>query len=77
MATREGRDLVKAVLLRIYQLGRGFCLGTDGRGGTNGKEVVYTLYPPEYRRGLNPGLVEGLIPYLEAVVSTYLREFNP
>ena len=65
------------VLLRICHLGRGVCLGADGGGGTNGKGVVYTLCPPKYRRGLNPSLVEGLIPYLEVVVSIYPQDLSP
>ena len=44
---------------------------TDGRG------VVYTLCPPKFGRGLNHSLVKGLIPHLEAVVSTYPRDLSP
>ena len=39
--------------------------------------VVYTLCPPKYRRSLNPSLVESLIPYLGAVVLTYLWDLSP
>ena len=43
----------------------------------DGKEVVYTLCSPECKRGLNLGLVEGLIPHLEEIVSTYPRDLSP
>ena len=63
--------------LLVCHLEKGVCLGADGGGGTNGRGIVYILCPLEYRRGLNPNLVKGLIPYLKAIVSTYPQELSP
>ena len=43
----------------------------------DGKRVVYTLCSPKCRGGLNPSLVKGLVPHLEVVALTYLRDLNP
>ena len=43
----------------------------------HGQRVVDVLYLPKYGRILNPSLVEGFIPYLEAVSPTHLRDFGP
>ena len=41
------------------------------------RRVIYILCSSKYRRGLDPNLVKGLIPHLEAIVSTYLKYLSP
>ena len=41
------------------------------------QRVVDILCSPKNRGGLNPSLVEGLIPHLEAIDSTHTRDFSP
>ena len=43
----------------------------------DGWGIVDILYSPKGRGGLNPSLVDGLIPHLEAVNPAYLRDFDP
>ena len=43
----------------------------------DGWRVEHILCSPKGRGRLNPNLVEGLVPYLEAVESTHLRDLSP
>ena len=76
-AVRGRKDLNRAALPKFYHLKGGVNLGTGRAKYADSRRVVYTLGSSKCRRGLNPSLVKDLIPYLEVVVSTYLRDLNP
>ena len=52
----------------ICLLGGSVNLGARGAWGTEGWRIVHILYSPKGRGGLNPNLVEGLVPHLEATL---------
>ena len=47
-------------------------LGAQGARGADGWRVVHILCSPKGKGGLNPSLVEGFIPHLEAIEYAHL-----
>ena len=68
---RREKGLGQAILANIYLFEDSVNLGSRRAWCTDGRRIVYTLYFPKGRRGLNPSLVKGLVPHLEVVAPTH------
>ena len=74
---RRGEDLAGVAFLRICHLKRGIWIGDAWGRGTNGWGVVDTFCLLQHRRSLNRSLVEGFIPHLGTIKSTYPWDVSP
>jgi len=73
---RCGKSFSWAFLAFICLLGGRVSLGALRVQGADGRRVVHILCSPKGKGGLNPSLVEGLVPHLEAIESAHLRDLS-